>query len=187
MKFWNASIMLAAVIFGGCATKQEIHTLHGDVGMMQQEWQAFRAAYDPAMQEELRRNLEVLRERNAEIALLRDESRRNTDRVAELLAQIDHNVLDQAIVECRRTTDESAHFAEMSQQNAQMALGYAEEMRHMTHQAIRHHEEVAHRVDTEALRARIRSLEKQIRRLEKALERQSGQERREEHRERSGR
>jgi hypothetical protein len=183
MKIRYGGVLMAAVLLGGCATKQEVHTLHGDVGMMQQEWEAFKAGYDPAMREELRRNLELLKERNAEIALLRDESRRNADRVAELLAQIDHNAVDRAVVECRRTASEASRFAGLSQQQAELALGYAEEMRHMTRQAIRHHMQEEHKVDTAALLARLRSMETKVRKLEQALKgRKEG-----ERKERSGR
>lgn len=170
MKFWYAGLLPALLMLGGCATKNEVQSLQGDIGAVQAEWRAFAAGYDPAMREELHRNLDALQALNDEIAALRDESRRNAERVQELLGMIEHNELERAVAACREMSTNAARFAEMAHIDAQNARQHSEEAQHAIHMALRYHVEAEHRIDDEELLSMLRRLQKRVKTLEAELD-----------------
>lgn len=167
--FIAAAAVTAGLLFGGCATKNSVKNLDSEVQGLQQQWHAFEQAYDPSTRRELEANLLRLQSLNEEVAILRDEVGRKTQRVSELLGQIDNNELDRAVQECRRYGEEADYFAATAQRHADAGLSYLEESRQTMGYALAHHLEKYHRVDEEKLLKRLERLEMQLAELKHDL------------------
>jgi outer membrane murein-binding lipoprotein Lpp len=162
----------ALLLTSGCATKGSVNTLNNDVQTLQSEWAAFERGYDPAMRTELEENLQELRAVNADIALLRDDVARKANRVTLLLGQIDNNELDKAIGVCHQYATDADYFAATAQRHADAALSAFEETRMRTRFAMQRHVDKHHRVDEQALIAKIEKLERRLAKLQRKMERQ---------------